>query len=172
MAAPDDATVPLPMSLSFLTLAAARTVGRHMDEALAPTGLSLRHLGALGHLLRRPELSYSDLARRSGVTAQSMHATVRQLEERGAVRREHAGHGHPARLEVTAPGRRLLADATAAVARLDDELFAEVTSTRRDELRELLMELALDGAAQPPFVAGTQGRQGLPLEGQGGNEAG
>ena len=74
----------------------------------AGIGLTLRHLGALGHLSHRPDLSYSDLARRAGITTQSMHATVRALEDLGAVSRTLAGQGHPARLEITARGRELL----------------------------------------------------------------
>jgi DNA-binding MarR family transcriptional regulator len=91
----------------------------------------MRHLGALGHLLHRPDLSYSDLAR---VTAQSMHATVRALEERGAVRRTLPGHGHAARLVITEEGRRLLDAVRVAAERLDDELLADLSHDERAAL--------------------------------------
>lgn len=138
---------PPPPSLTFLLLGAGREAQRRVDEALEPTGLTVRHLGALGHLSRQPDLSYSDLARRAGVTVQSMHATVRQLEERGTVRRAHEGQGRRAGLEVTPRGRQLLAQAMEAFARLDEELFADVPADRRAELTSVLVRLVLPDLA-------------------------
>ncbi|MEU5109720.1 MarR family transcriptional regulator [Streptomyces sp. NPDC021354] len=54
-----------------------------VEHTLKPTDYTLRHLATLGHLRREPGLSYSELGRRAGITAQSAQATVRQLEERG-----------------------------------------------------------------------------------------
>ena len=134
---------PLMASSAVLLLVGAgRVLQRRVDEELAALGLTLRHLGALGHLAHRPDLSYSDLARRAGVTAQSMHATVRGLEELGAVRRTLAGHGHAARLEVTDRGRELLDAVRAATERLDRELLAGLSDAQRAELRTALLALA------------------------------
>jgi DNA-binding MarR family transcriptional regulator len=152
MASPAESKVPpLPASISFLLVAAGRTAQARLEEAVAVHGLTLRHLGALGHLSSRPDLSYSDLARRAGVTPQSMHATVRQLEEVGAVAREHEGHGHRARLEVTPAGRDLLASAASIAHQLDDELLASVPATQRAALRSLLAEIAM-----PPSLRGSR----------------
>ena len=81
-------------SVVLMLVGAGRFLQRRVDDELAALGLTLRHLSALGHLSHRPDLSYSDLARRARITTQSMHATVRSLEERGAVQRVLAGHGH------------------------------------------------------------------------------
>jgi DNA-binding MarR family transcriptional regulator len=132
-------------SASFLLVAAGRAAQRRLDDALATKDLSLRHVGALGHLTREPEMSYSDLARRAGVTPQSMRATVQQLEASGAVRRRPGGQGRAARLEVTARGHRLLAWAADQAAALDDELLAELDEEARSGLRGLLLRLALGG---------------------------
>ncbi|MDQ2707033.1 MAG: MarR family transcriptional regulator [Actinomycetota bacterium] len=51
----------------------------------------------LGHLAGEPGLSYSELGRRAGVTAQSMQATLRQLEERGAAAPRHRTGSGPDR---------------------------------------------------------------------------
>ncbi len=134
-----------PLSLTFLLLGAGRSAQRRVDDALAPTGFTVRHLGALGHLSRQPDLSYSDLARRAGVTVQSMHATVRQLEERGAVRRGQQGQGRRAGLEVTTHGRRVLRTAMDTFDRLDEELFADVPAERRAELLSLLAGIVFAG---------------------------
>jgi DNA-binding MarR family transcriptional regulator len=155
----DPERVPLMASSSVLMLVGAgRLLQRRVEEELAGLGLTLRHLGALGHLVHRPDLSYSDLARRAGVTAQSMHATVRGLEELGAVRRTLAGHGHPARLEVTARGRDLLERVRTTAARLDDEILGALTGPQRAALAEALRTVAVppgpDRAGRPPFPPG------------------
>ncbi|WP_232668147.1 MarR family winged helix-turn-helix transcriptional regulator [Pseudonocardia sp. TRM90224] len=129
-------------SVSILMVAAGRMLSRRVEDELATLGLTLRHYGALAHLSRRPELSYSDLARRVGVTAQSMHATVRALEQSGAVVRSLPGHGHAARLEVTDHGRHLIAEVGAAAERLDQELFGRLSEEERTGLRAGLHALA------------------------------
>jgi DNA-binding MarR family transcriptional regulator len=128
-------------SVVLLLVGAGRLLERRVERELAALGLTLRHLGALGHLAHRPELSYSDLARRASVTAQSMHATVRGLEDRGAVRRTLAGHGHPARLEVTERGHELLDAVREAALRLDDDVLHGLTDEQRAALRRTLLGL-------------------------------
>jgi len=134
---------PLTGSLALLLVGAGRAAQRRIDAVLAPEGLTLRHVGALGHLAHEPDLSYSDLARRVGVTPQSMRATVQHLEVLGAVRRTLPGHGHPARLEVTADGQRLLKRARAAVAALDETLLGSVPPELLDGMRGALLRLML-----------------------------
>ena len=46
----------LVTSSAFLLVAAGRTAQRRLDDALGERGLALRHIGALGHLARRPDL--------------------------------------------------------------------------------------------------------------------
>lgn len=134
-----DRPPPMVSSAVLLLVVAGRILQRRVDEELAALGLTMRHYGALGHLSHRPDLSYSDLARRARVTAQSMHATVRGLEERGAVRRTLPGHGHAARLEITEEGTRLLDAVHAAAERLDDEVLAHLTATERATLVKTLL---------------------------------
>jgi DNA-binding MarR family transcriptional regulator len=107
-----------------LLVALGRQVEARLDEALAPAGLSLRLMGALGHLARQPGLSYTELAARARVTPQSMHATVASLIEAGAVSPAGTGRGRRALLEVTPRGHRLLAAGQEAVAAVDAELRA------------------------------------------------
>ena len=116
-----------------------RALQSRVETELAELGLTLRHVGALGHLAHRPDLSYSDLARRAGVTAPSMLATVRTLEELGAVRRNILGAGHPARLEVTRSGRKLLDRVKIVVGRVEQELVGDLTDPQRALLQQLLL---------------------------------
>jgi DNA-binding MarR family transcriptional regulator len=131
----------LDATVAMLVIVAGRSVQGRLEAELAPLGLTVRHLGALGHLAHQPELSYSDLARRSRVTSQSMNATVRHLEEVGAVRRTLAGQGHPARLEVTDRGQELLATARAIGLALDAELTGDLSDAERATLMKALLPL-------------------------------
>jgi DNA-binding MarR family transcriptional regulator len=147
MADADEPTTP--DSLTLLLVTAGRVLSRRLEDELAALDLTLRHYGALGHLSHRPDLSYSDLARRAGITTQSMHATVRALEERGAVRRSLPGHGHAARLEITDHGRQLLAAVSRAAAGLDQQLLAHLTDEQRSGLRAGLLALAPPSTQRP-----------------------
>jgi DNA-binding MarR family transcriptional regulator len=133
-------------SVVLMLVGVGRFLQRRVDDELAALGLTLRHLSALGHLSHRPDLSYSDLARRARITTQSMHATVRSLEERGAVQRVLAGHGHAARLEITDDGRRLLRAVGEVAARLDRELLAGLDDDQRDVLAGVLRDLVVPSA--------------------------
>ena len=123
----DDVTDPAPpgppaTSPAVLLVALGRLVEERLDDALEAAGLSLRLMGALGHLARQPGLSYTELAGRARVTPQSMHATVAGLIEAGAVSPAGTGRGRRALLEVTPRGHRLLAAGQEAVAVVDAEL--------------------------------------------------
>jgi DNA-binding MarR family transcriptional regulator len=138
----------LVTSTSFLLMATGRLMQRRLEAELASRGLTLRHVGALGHLSSgQPDLSYSDLARRAGITPQSMRATVRQLEALGAVRRLAGGQGKAASLEVTDLGRDLLAWAGTAAARVDEEALAALSPDDLAAVRRAALSLAL-----PPGV--------------------
>ena len=97
-----------PISAAFLVMALGRRVKDHVENRLSENGIALRHLSALGHLHRTPDVSYSELARRAGVTPQSMQDTLRLLENLGAVvRTTEPGRGRTAMLRVTDEGHRL-----------------------------------------------------------------
>ena len=97
---------------AFLLIAVGRMTRERVDEGLVELGLALRHVSALGHLAREAGLSYSELARRAGITVQSMQATLHQLEQVNAIeRRTLPGRGRRAQLQVTHSGRKLLAQA-------------------------------------------------------------
>jgi DNA-binding MarR family transcriptional regulator len=125
----------------MLLIAAGRLAQRRFEAALARKGLTLRHIGALGHLSRSPELSYSDLARRARITPQSMHATMAQLVELGAVTTEARGRASYPRL--TERGRELLAFAAEAAAACD-EAFG-VDDAARGQLKALAQQAITEG---------------------------
>ena len=131
------------------------TLGRRLraeiERDLATSGLTLRHLSALGHLGREPGLSYSELARRAGITAQSMQATLRQLEALAAVeRRTPAGRGRTAELHVTDSGERLRTAGMATVRAADRRLLAPLLPQDATTLGELLIGLAFPADPEQP----------------------
>ena len=132
---------PAP-NAAVLLIALGRRVGERVDARLAELDLAYRHLSALGHLAHEPDLSYSELGRRVGVTAQSMQATLAQLEERRAVERlTPGGRGRVARLRVTAEGDALRHAALAAVDEVERELLAELPAPQREQLTALLFRM-------------------------------
>ena len=126
--------MPTP-SAAFLLMTLGRRVEARVAEELAAHGLTLRHLSALGHLAAEPNLSYSELSRRSGVTPQSMHATIDGLIRLGIVELASDGsQGKRAQLRVTARGMAALVATRATIRTLDDELFAALPDRRRADL--------------------------------------
>lgn len=123
-----------PLSTVMLVIATGRRLQEQLEARLAGIGLTMRLFGALGHISRDADLSHSDLARRVGVTTQSMRATVLMLEELGAVARNVPGQGHRARLELTEHGRALLTEARGIVSELDGEFLENAGEDRKAAL--------------------------------------
>lgn len=96
-----------------------------LTAELRDLGLTTRRLGLLAHVEALPDLSFSELARRTGITVQSAHAAVRQLTDDGLVEDATAHAGAASTLRATDRGRAALAAAQQRVARLDEELAAE-----------------------------------------------
>jgi DNA-binding MarR family transcriptional regulator len=141
---------PVTDSTTMLLIAAGRLAQRRFDAALAERNLTLRHIGALGHLARTPELSYSDLARRARVTPQSMHATIGKLVELGAIVTETRGRASYPRL--TKRGHELLAFAAETAAACDEALG--IDESVGAELRDELKRVALQALAADPNSPG------------------
>jgi len=123
---------PPAASLSVLLSLVESRVASRLEAALASAGIGRRQLGALGHLRREPGLSVSELARRAGVTPQSMHATVGQMEREGLLRRAGTGRGRRAGLMVTQNGLRRLTSGLGAVTAVDDDLRGELGAEAYD----------------------------------------
>jgi DNA-binding MarR family transcriptional regulator len=137
------AGLSLVTSTTMALVGAGRVAQRRLEEALRGHGLTLRHLGALGHLARNPELSYSDLARRVAVTVQSMHSTIATLVELGAIEVDTAERGRPARLRLTGRGHELLRTAGVIAHELDASL--PLRDLDPAALRAALLEIARPG---------------------------
>lgn len=118
--------------LQQLVLASVNEVaGRHNLTALQFTTLSvLNHHGA--------PLSNSQLARRSFMTAQSMHEVINRLEGAGLIKRNpHPNHRRKRPASLTPKGRRVLAACEAGVAEFETRML--VGFSRADRTKFLAM---------------------------------
>jgi DNA-binding MarR family transcriptional regulator len=115
---------PPPFSPTIALLTAARAWEADLTDALKPLNLTPRRYGLLGHVRATPGISFSELARRSGITVQSVHSAVAGLVTDGLVDDGTAHAGSASTLGVTPDGERLLARAAEVVASIDARLSA------------------------------------------------
>ncbi|WP_433359708.1 MarR family transcriptional regulator [Streptosporangium sp. CA-115845] len=67
---------PPETSPFIVLLTLAHRIESELGAALAPLGLTVSRFGLLGHITGVPGASFSDLARMSGITVQSVHTAV------------------------------------------------------------------------------------------------
>ncbi|TMR22881.1 winged helix-turn-helix transcriptional regulator [Nonomuraea turkmeniaca] len=119
----NDRPAPPVTSPAIILLTLARRIETELNAALAPLELTVSRLGLLGHIAVVPGVSFSDLARMSGTTVQSVHTAVKALVGAGLVRDHTARAGSASTIEVTPEGARLLEAAREAVAEVDEHMF-------------------------------------------------
>ncbi|MDP4509930.1 MarR family winged helix-turn-helix transcriptional regulator [Nonomuraea turcica] len=119
----NDRPAPPVTSPSIILLTLARRIETELNAALSPLELTVSRLGLLGHIAVVPGVSFSDLARMSGTTVQSVHTAVKALVGAGLVHDHTARAGSASTIEVTPEGARLLERAKQAVAEVDERMF-------------------------------------------------
>ncbi|WP_058856874.1 MarR family winged helix-turn-helix transcriptional regulator [Nocardia jinanensis] len=119
----DNGRTPPATSASIIVLTLARRVETELNAALATLDLTVGRLGLLGHISGVPGASFSDLARMSGISVQSVHTAVKALVGAGLVHDRTARAGSASAIELTPDGVRLLRAAQLVVAEVDERLF-------------------------------------------------
>jgi DNA-binding MarR family transcriptional regulator len=138
------ANEPPVTSPSIVLLTLARRIESELNAALAPLDLTVSKLGLLGHISGVPGVSFSDLARMSGTTVQSVHGAVKALAAAGLVRDTTARAGSASAIELTADGTRLLRSAKEAVAVVDERLFGSAADPIQRQVADAV-RAAFDG---------------------------
>ena len=138
-------------SVGYVLKQAATSLHVAMDAVLRPLGLTVSQYSCLELLSRTPDQSNADLARGAFVTRQSMNEVLRGLQTRGLVDRpDKATHGRSLPTRLTTAGRRVLTDASVAVARVERQMLSSLTPFDRTrllgDLRACMDALAPDGA--------------------------
>lgn len=114
-----------------------------MERALQEMGLTLPQFSVLTMLAAYPNASGAELARLSLLTPQTMSVIIGNLERAGMVsRRPHEMHGRIQIIEITAPGRELLARCKSAVQLAETALLAGVTHSDEMVIRRWLVQIA------------------------------
>jgi len=133
------------------------------EVALAPFGLTPALFVVLFRLKHSEGLSSADLARTIGVRPQSIVDLIQPLEKKGLIkRRQDPEHGRILRIELTAPGERLL-DRVIPVARsLEEELFSSLTAEQVEHLRDGLLQLLASAQAHESHPIARRARHKQP----------
>ena len=106
-----------------------------MADALGPHHLTVTQFAVLTGLGEVPGLSNADLARRTFVTPQSMHAVLQELERlEFVVRRPHPQHQRVLQAELTEAGRRTLKSANSSVNAVEEQMLRMPSNPARSRL--------------------------------------
>jgi DNA-binding MarR family transcriptional regulator len=116
-----------------------RSLRTVMDSALADTGITSAHYGALSALAEAPDISSAQLARLCMVSAQSMHELVSILTTAGFMEREQQD-GRSSQLRVTATGSDLLRRADPIVDRVEESILESSEPQATHDLLDALLE--------------------------------
>jgi DNA-binding MarR family transcriptional regulator len=111
-----------------------------VSERAAHHGLTALQFTTLSVLNRNGvPLSNSQLARRSFMTAQSMHEVIHRLERDGLIERNpHPNHGRKLPATLTAKGRRILAACEAGVAEFESSMLKGFSKAERASFLEMV----------------------------------
>ena len=134
-----DATFP---TTGYLTWQFSQIIAGRLERALRAEDLTLAQHNALQQVLWTPGVSAAEIARRSGITAQSMGVAVSQLVERGLLRREpHPTSRRSMRLFATAEGHSATVRATDIANRVESETTAPLSPDDKHTVHGLLYRL-------------------------------
>jgi DNA-binding MarR family transcriptional regulator len=128
-------------------LTLARQVETELNAALATLDLTVGRLGLLGHISGVPGASFSELARMSGISVQSVHTAVKALVGAGLVHDRTARAGSASAIELTDEGIRLLRAAQQVVTDVDERLFGSAADPVQRRIGAAVVDAFTGGAA-------------------------
>jgi DNA-binding MarR family transcriptional regulator len=121
-----------------------------MADVLGSQDLTVTQFAVLTGLAEEPGLSNADLARRTFVTPQSMHAVLQELERlQLVVRRPHPQHQRVLQGELTEAGRRTLKSAADAVNAVEEQMLRKLSNPARSRLASALSS-CIDSLTETP----------------------
>jgi DNA-binding MarR family transcriptional regulator len=139
--APRTSRAPQPAAsaprLSYLVFRLERRIRARLDEALARHGVTTTAYMALSELRLRDGLSSAELARIAFVTPQAMNLVIRDLEQRGLVRRDpHPNGGRVLCARLTRRGLSVLKRCDRSLDEIEEVMLAEVDDATRKVLAD------------------------------------
>ncbi|MFC4123283.1 MarR family winged helix-turn-helix transcriptional regulator [Nonomuraea zeae] len=128
-----------PPRVSYLVFRLERRIRACLDEALARHGMTTTEYMALSELRLRDAPSSADLARIAFVTPQAMNLVIRDLEQRGLIRRDpHPRGGRALRTRLTPKGLNTLRGCDRSLDSIEAVMLAEIDDPDRTTLAETL----------------------------------
>lgn len=124
---------------------------RDMENSLSSFNMTPGQYIALSHLRSKHSYSAAELARKTGVSAQSMNELVLAIEKKGMIVRQ-AVDKNPRikRITLTMHGIETLVKIEAEIDRLEDSLLSVITPTEVNIIRSSMIAL-LDRLAEGPL---------------------
>ncbi len=133
--------------LGYLLRQAAAAQRSRTERALADLGITPPQFAVLTMLNAYPGISNADVARLSLLTPQTVSVIVGNLLKAGWIgRRPHEIHGRIQHIDLTAPGRRVLAQCRGRIGHLETRMTAGLSAAEEKIVRRWLVDLARDGA--------------------------
>lgn len=115
---------------------------RDMENCLASFNMTPGQYIALSHLRSKHRYSAAELARRTGVSAQSMNEIVLAIEKKGLIVREADEKNlRVRRISLTAQGIEALANIDPRVDRLEESLLSAITPAEVARVRSFMIKL-------------------------------
>ncbi|KQX05530.1 MULTISPECIES: MarR family winged helix-turn-helix transcriptional regulator [unclassified Leifsonia] len=135
-----------PFSPVISLLTASAVWDAELAKLLRDLGLTTRKYALLAHIHAIPGISFSELARHSRITVQTVHTAVHALSNDGLVTDATAHAGSASALQATELGEQALAEAERRLATLDSAFTAAAPT----------LSEALRGMHEEPFEANLQ----------------
>ena len=130
----------------YLIKRAETVVRAGLETALQPLGLTPRQYVTLSLLRDERDQSSADLARKAGITPQSMSETIASLIRKALIERfERPEHRRILMTRLTDGGTVLLAECQAAVDVMEARLLAGIPAGDLDALRRSLRAIVKAG---------------------------
>jgi DNA-binding MarR family transcriptional regulator len=123
----------------FLLWQAAHALDLALAVGLQNFGISILQFNCLIHIGNEPGISAAELARRTGLTPQSLQTSLKQLLESGTIeRRPHPVHGRVLGIYPTAAAFDLVERAGLAVDAVEDDMTDGMRPAEIEVLHDLL----------------------------------
>jgi DNA-binding MarR family transcriptional regulator len=116
---------------------------QRLEAELAPLGITAAQNAVLLAIAGNPRISNAELARAAFVTPQTMQAILVNLERGGLIARTpHPEHGRVIMTELTAAGRKAVADGAKAADAVERRMLSKLSADEARVLCELLKRCA------------------------------
>lgn len=143
---------------SCIVVKIGHVVLRLMELRLKPFGLRARHHSVLKVLIEEGPASQQALGAMLRIDRATMVATIDDLESLGYVeRRRDPSDRRRHSIGITAPGRRTIKRADAALASLDELVLADLTPTQRTRFHDAVVRISQGSALPAAFDAARAG---------------